>query len=206
MIKQIKIIKMTIKMKKKNKVKIIISIVLISVALLTTLLVTLSINTTSYSMAINRPNQIIIYHNNSATNKVYEPSVKEFSQLYSLFNKSFEQKILPAILSGELNNDVKVKQSAGEIKPGNVCIALMYNVPQVLKLEKDLYKDTNGENYWYQSLIFNVVNKDNYQYHSIAIVPPNDSTEFISNFNYNLYYEIYGNFNQLYNYALELFN
>ena len=197
---------MTIKMKKKSKVKITISIILISVALISALLVTLSINTTSYSMAINQPNQIIIYHNNSATNKVYEPSVKEFSQLYSLFNKSFEQKILPAILSGELNNNVKVKQSTGEIKPDNICLALVYDVPQALKLKKDLYKDKNGRNYWYQSLIFNVVNVDNYQYHSIAIIPPEDSAEFISNFNYNLYYEVYGNFNQLYNYALELFN
>lgn len=197
---------MTIKMKKKNKVKIIISIVLISVTLLTALLVALSINTTSYLMAINQPNRVVVYHNNSTVNKVYESSNKEFSKLYSLFNKSFEQKILPAILSGELNNNVKVKQSTGEIKPGNICIAFMYDAPQVLKLNKDSYKDESGKNYWYQSLIFNVVSKDDYQYHTIAIIPPEDSSQFISNFNYNLCYQVYGNFNKLYNYALELFN
>lgn len=191
----------------KKKIKIIVIVSLVLIGLTASILAAMAINTTSYAMNINSPSRIIVYYDSPANNKVYEPSSKEYSEIYSSITNGLKQRILPAFFAGELSKNVKVcSNPASNVKLNNIAVALIYDTPQVLRCKKNLYTDSNGRNYWYQSLIFNVSSADNYQYHSIAIIPPEDSPEYVSNFHYTMHYQVYGNFSDLNQYALQLFN
>ena len=94
-------------MNKTKKIKIIVAI-LLCVTIIAGVLLTLSLTTTSHCMHINSPSRIVVYHNNSATNKVFEPTDKEYAEIYCSVLKSYQQSTLSAIFSGNIFKDIKI--------------------------------------------------------------------------------------------------
>jgi len=157
-------------------------------------------------MELNRPSRIIVYHNSETNNQVFEPNTEEYNKIYSLFTDSCKQPILQALVSGEINKDVKVVENEiSTIDFKGVTINFVYDSPQAVKGKNKLY-NYNNSTYWYQSLIFKVTDSNQLCYNTIAIIPPNDASYYVSHNTYNLHYQVYSNYNKTYNYVLTLFN
>lgn len=189
------------KMTKKTKlIALILTIIIIF-----TLLVILSLTTMSHCMKINVPNRIIVYYNDETANKVYENDTEQFNNIYSSVIKSYKQSTIASIINGKLFKDVKIIYGENSVVNfDGVKISFVYDTPQVVKYKDKLYS-YNNENYWYQTLIFDIPLSDNYAYNSIAIIPPFSSNEYVSPFKYNLSYRAYSNFNKTYKIVTKLF-
>ena len=193
-------------MKTKTKIKVLVAVILLVVTIITIALIGLSLNTVSYGIAFNAPDRIAIYYNKQSTNKVFERGTDEHEQIYSLVLDSFEQPILKAITSGTLNKKVKINENEpSSINYKGIVVHFMYDTPQVAKYKTKTYTN-NGVNYWYEGLKFNISGNNKMQYNIIAIIPPENSVDYVSSNDYVLHYSIFSNFNSLYNNALEIFN
>lgn len=190
---------------KTKKIKIIVSIILIFVALVATTLTTLSLTHISYSMNFNSPSRIIVYYNNENNNMVLEPNDAEYKEIYSLILGAYKKSTINAITSNSLSKKVKIIQNKEtDIDFDGVKISFVYDTPQVLKYKDKIYCN-NDQTYWYQNLIFYITNVDNFQYNTVAIIPPIGSKQYVSPFTYLLHYEAYANFSKTYNYIITLF-
>lgn len=189
------------KMTKKTKIIALLSIIIV----IFTLLVILSLTTISHCMKINVPNRIIVYYNDETTNKVYENNDEQFNIIYSSVIKSYEQSTMASILNGKLFKDVKIIHSENSVVSFDaIKVSFVYDTPQVVKCKNKLYSH-NNENYWYQTLIFDIPLNDKYSYNTIAIIPPFSSNEYVSPFKYNLSYIAYSNFSKTYKIVTKLF-
>lgn len=189
-----------------KKTKILIAIILLLVTAITTSLVVLSTTTISHCMQINAPNRIAVYYNSESNNKVYDSDTEQYNVMYNAILDGFKQTTLSSLLNKQLFKDVKIKSvSSTEIDFSGIKIVFMYNNPQTVKYKKKLYSH-NDKNYWYQSLIFNITDYNGFKHNTIAIIPPSEDKSFVSYFNYNLYYQAFSNFKNVYNIALDLFS
>lgn len=189
-----------------KKIKIIISTVLLIITLITIALVALSLNTVSHCMDINAPDRIAVYYNNEYTNKVYSKSTEQYDAIYSSILNGCNQKILPAIASGSIFKDVKIKRhNATQSNFNQITINFIYDTPQVVKYKSKLYNNS-GINYWYQNLVFHVTATNKYQYNTVAIIPPENDINYINYNSYCLHYEVYSNFAMSYRSASNLFD
>lgn len=193
-------------MNKTKKIKIIVTTILFFVTVVAGLLLTLSLTKTSHCMHINAPSRIVVYHNNSASNKVFETGDKEYNEIYSLVLNSYKQSTLSAILSGNIFKDIKIindNESVVDFK--GFKINFVYDIPQSVRYKNKVY--TSGQqSYWYQSLIFNVNSLDSFKYNTVAIIPPENDANYSSQYSYTLRYEVYSNFSNTHDYCLNLFS
>ena len=188
-----------------KKIKIIISIILTSVVVISSTLVILYCNTISFAPKINKPDQIVVYYNNAYTNIVFEPNDKTYDEIYSSISRGCSKRVLSALFSNSISNKAKVEShDLQNIKFDGIRVAFLYNSPQVVMLKNNIYID--GENsYWYQSLIFSISNNNSYTYNTIAIVPPENDSNYVSSFSHTLSYMVYSNFHSTYNKCVALF-
>ena len=192
-------------MNKTKKIKIIVAI-LLCVAMVAGVLLTLSLTTTSHCMHINSPSRIVVYHNNSATNKVFEPTDKEYAEIYSSVLKSYQQSTLSAIFSGNVFKDIKIVDSdESTVNFKGFKISFVYDSPQAVRYKNKVYTNEQ-QSYWYQSLIFDVTYDNSFKYNTIAIIPPENDVNYISQHSYTLHYEVCSNFSNTYTYCLNLFS
>jgi hypothetical protein len=154
---------------------------------------------------INKPDNIIIYYNSEANNLVLSSTDKEYDKIYSLIVKGCKKSVLSAMFNNELSKKVKVQEvEQSKIKFSDIIINFCYNKPQVVRLKNKNYL-TNGENYWYQNLIFTLRADDDFKYNDVAIILPESSNKYLGAFSYTLKYEVYGSWHKCYNYAITLF-
>jgi len=190
---------------KTKRIKIIAICIIAFVCVAATTLVVLSLNSISYAMTFNRPSSIVIYYNNEAGNQVYEPNTKEYELIYSSIVNSYKQNSLQSIMTGSLNNKIKIETTSNTtIKYSGILVRFVYNTPQVVKYKESNYIH-NNTNYWYQSLVFTINNYDSFDYNSVAIIPPMSSNDYLGENNYSLQYKVYSNFNNAYNELIKLF-
>lgn len=193
------------KTKMTKKIKICIAAITLVVIILGLLLASLLIKT-SYCMPISAPDTIVVHYNDSSNNIVFEKGDKNYNKIYEQLSKSYKKSIFTAFIKGELNKDPKISASdIEELDYSGINIAFVYDSPQIVKTKSGTYT-RNGEVYWYQTLVFNIVENDRYQYNSIAIIPPYDSNDYISPAHYTLTCKAYSNFSKLYGTANKLFN
>jgi len=187
-----------------KKVKISISIISIITIVLGTLLALLLIKK-SYYMPINAPDRIVVYYNNESTNILFEKDDDNYERIYSQLIKSYKQSILKSLFSNSINNNPKIVETTnGKIKYNGIKINFMYDKPQVVKLNNKLY-NYNNEVYWFQNLVFTISSANKYQYNEVAIIPPDNSNNYISADSYILSFHGYSNFNKLHNMCVALF-
>ena len=68
-------------------------------------------------MSINRPDSIIVYHNDASKNIVFVPQDKEYNKIYSLITDGCKKSVLSAIINNEISKDVYIEEvDASEIK------------------------------------------------------------------------------------------
>lgn len=183
---------------KTKKIRLIFSIILAFTLLVGTLIIVASTNTISYSMNISKPDRIVVYYNSSSTNKVFEPGDEQYNQIYSWITDSFEQKIISAFIKGELFKKIKVTKTSSSVDFEGIKVNFVYDSPNAVKIKENIYLN-NGEECWYQSLIFNIHSQHKYQYNNIAIIEPGNT------FDYKVSYKAYSNFSKCYNNLLRLF-
>ncbi|MFQ6724169.1 MAG: hypothetical protein ACLRFE_02415 [Clostridia bacterium] len=184
---------------KTKRTKIIISIILIFVAVCTAILLTLQFNNISYLPNINKPSRIIIYYNSEKNNVVFEQNDEEFNLIYSSLTKAHKQSLLNATFNGELLKKCRIiENDPSSISFEHIKLCFDYNLPQSLKLKNDLYSYNNNV-YWYQQLIFDIINNDDFKYNSIAIIPPSNSPYYVDQFTYTLQYLSYSKLDNAYN-------
>ena len=190
---------------KAKKIKIIIASVLLAVVLIASTLLTMTFNKKSYMMSINRPDSIIVYHNDASKNIVFVPQDKEYNKIYSLITDGCKKSVLSAIINNEISKDVYIEEvDASEIKFNTIIINFCYNKPQIAQLKNKDYL-IDGQNYWYQNLIFTLSNDSQFKYSSVAIIVPENDLNFVGPFNYTLSYKVYSNWSKCYNFSSNLF-
>jgi len=187
-----------------KKIKISTAIISIAIIILGTLLSLILIKK-SYYMSINVPDRIVVYYDSNSNNIVLEKNDKNYNRIYSQLIKSYKQPILSALFNNSINKDVKlVEDINGKVEYKGIIITFIYDSPQAVKLNKKVY-DYNGEVYWFQNLVFTISNANKYQYNSVAIIPPENSINYISPYNYTLSYSAYSNFYKLNKMSIALF-
>ncbi len=190
---------------KTRKTKISIAIILLIVIFITSALLTMSFVKVSFIIPISRPDNIIVYYNNETTNKVFTPNDYEYNKIYSLIVSGCKKPILTALFDNDLSNDTKVQQiGQSNIKFTNIIINFSYDKPQVVQLKNKNYL-LEGQNYWYQNLIFTLSSDNKFKYNDVAIILPESSLEYSGPFAYSLKYSIYSNWQKSYNYVNTLF-
>lgn len=189
----------------RKKIKILVAVILTLVAMLTISLVAMSLNTTSHCMKINAPDRIIVYYNSVSQNKVFEKDSVEYNQIYSSIINAYQQTVLEAFVNSSLFKDVKINTPLNcEIDFDGVKINFVYDTPQAVKYKNKLY-EKDGQNYWYQNLIFDISSADKYQYNDVAIIPPETSNYYTSPYECYLKYSAYSNFDKVYDIVLNMF-
>lgn len=192
-------------MKKTKKIKVIIACILTVVTIVTIGLVSMSLNKVSYMMKINKPSRIVVYYNTETGNKVFEPQDEQYTKLYSLIISAHKQTILHSISSNNLGKKVKIESVDNKSFDFiGIKINFVYDSPQVVNYKSKMYT-LNNQPYWYQNLIFEISNDNQFKYNTIAIIPPVDSSYYQGTYNYSLQYKTFSNLNNTYNYALKLF-
>ena len=190
-------------MKKTKKTKLLIAIILSIVLFVGAVITCLSFIKTSYAMKFNKPSRIIIYYNSEIDNIVFEPQDDEYKNIYSLMIDGYKQPMLNAIFNGELYKGVKVITHENlKVDFSGIKINFVYDTPQIVKYKTKEYIN-NGENYWYQNLIFDINNTNKFEYSNVAVITPENSV--LAGYNYSLHYKAYSNFHNVYNYILNLF-
>ena len=193
------------KMKIKKISIIILCVIFLLLAIAGITLFTLSVTTTSYNMQFNKPSRIIVYYENESGNQVFEPTDTEYNKIYSLVCNAYKQSTLNALTSNQLYKDVKIiENDISSINFSGININFVYDTPQVVRYKNKMYI-TNNENYWYQNLIFDIVSTNKFQYTTVAIIPPNNASNYYGAFNYSLYYKAFANWYKTYNYTIALF-
>jgi len=177
-----------------KKIKIIIAIICASVVAIASTLAVLSVTKISFCMDINPPDRIVVYYKSEFDNMVFEQGEHEYDMIYSSIIGACKQRTITAIFSGDLSKDVKVCNNFQQtLKIDTFAVNFVYDTPQIVKYKKSAYLTHDG-NYWYQSLIFNISSQNKFQYNLVAIIPPETSNQYVSNFSYNLHYNLYSNF------------
>lgn len=190
---------------KTKKAKISVAIILLIVVLPTSILLTMSLKKVSYIMTINKPDNIVVYYNNETTNKVFTPDDCEYNEIYSLIVAGCKKSVLTAFIDNDLSNSVKVQQvEQSKIKFKNLIVNFSYVHPQVVQLQNKNYL-INGQNYWYQNLIFTLSAEDDFKFNDVAIIVPESSINYNGPFDYSLKYKVYSNWHKNYNYVKTLF-
>ena len=197
-------IKTVKKMKMTKKIKISISIILITTLLLGSVLALFLIKKSYYPPVI-APDRIVVYYNSDSNNILFEKNDENYNKIYNQLIKSFKQSMLISLFSGSINNNPKIiEHDNSKIKYDGIKINFMYDKPQVVKLNNNLYLH-NNETYWYQNLVFTISSIDKYQYSEVAIIPPENSNNYISYDTYILSYQGYSNFYKLHKICTNLF-
>ena len=191
---------------KTKKIKIIsLSILLIFVIIVGGIL-TMTFSTISYAMAFNTPSKIIVYYNEELGNQVYEIGSKEYNDIYNSICDAYKQSTIKAFVNGELNKSIKIKHvEKNNINFAGIKVNFVYNTPQIVKYKSKIYSN-NGKNYWYQSLIFTINDTNDFQYNSVAIIPPVNDDNYINQYTYSLNYSAYSNFSKTYSMLIKYFN
>lgn len=183
-------------MKKIIKITLVGVLILCMSATLTLLI--LSNKKVSYFIDISRPDNIVVYYGSSTNNVVYEKDSEEYLSIYTFITKCHNQKSLDSFLRGNLSKKPKiVEQNDCRLDFNNLLISFAYYAPQPVKLNDKTYS-YNGSGYWYKNLVF-IIPDTNWDYNSVAIIPPSDSNHYVSAYNYNLYYQTYSNYSLEYN-------
>ncbi len=188
-----------------TKRKIIIIVVLVIEVVIALAVATMSLVRISHKMDISAPDQIAVYYNNTDNNKVFDKDTTTYKEIYNAIDEGFKQKMISALLKGKLFKDVDIiAQDTKKMDLNGLTIVFMYNSPQVLKYKTKDYI-SGGKNYWYQSLVFKINTGKSFNYNTIAIIPPETSSEYVSDFTYTLHYNAYANLNKAHTIALDLF-
>lgn len=189
------------KMNKAKKIKIIVAIILSIITLMGVTVLSMSLIKTSHIMELNRPDKIIVYYNSTSNNIVFEPSDSEYQTIYKMVNNAHKQSILTSIFNGQIFKDVDlIEHGLQKINFDGIKISFVYSTPQIAKLKDEIHPS----NIWYRSLIFNISSENEFNYHSTAIMSPENNN--VGDFTYTSHYMTYSNFNNLYNYLNTIFN
>ena len=156
-------------------------------------------------MKINAPSRIVVYCDNESGNKVFDPNDEQYSKIYTLILDAHKQTILQSIATNTLSKDVRIKSiNNTTIDFSGIKVNFVYDSPQVVNYKKKMYTN-NNQPYWYQNLIFDIDNVEEFKYNNIAIIPPVDSSYYKGPYNYSLQYKTFSNPSKTYNYVLNLF-
>jgi hypothetical protein len=193
-------------MKKIKKVIKITSIsVIVALLICSSLVFAMHFSQISYAMEFNAPTQIIVYYNKEDDNQVYEPNTAQYQEIYSLINNSYKQSTLKALLNKELNKDIQIEHTKStQISFDGIKVNFVYNLPQPVRLKSNIYSN-NGTTYWYKNLIFTISDVEEFQYNTVAIIPPSKDSNYINKYTYSLNYQAYSNLNKTYNTLIKYF-
>lgn len=187
-----------------KKIKICLVWLTIIVILSSLLLATLLIKK-SYCISINKPDSIVVYYKNSSTNIVLEKNSSSYNKIYKQLKQSYQQSMLISFVNNSLGKNPKIiTHEVQQIDYADINIEFIYDAPQIIKTNGKTFK-LNGEVCWYQSLVFKISKNNNFKYHSIAIIPPSDSNNYISPSHHTISCKAYSNFNDLYKTSIRLF-
>lgn len=183
-----------IKTMMKRKIKIFLVVALILFILISATLIILSNTKISYYINISKPDNIVVYSSSYSNNIVYEKDSKEYIEIYNAIKRCHKQTTLTALCKHNLSKTPQILETeTSTVDFNQLLISFAYNTPQPLKLKNKTY-NYNNSGYWYKSLIFEISNTT-WSYNSIAIIPPSNSSYYVSPYQYNLYYQTYSNYN-----------
>ena len=184
-----------------RKIKIIIAIILSVVTIIGGIFVSISLIKTSHIMKFNAPDKIVVYYNSSNNNVVFEPSDSEYATICKMLDDAHKQTIITSIFNGQIFKDIEiVEHNLQKVDFDGFKVSFIYNTPQIARLKNKIHPS----NIWYQTLMFEISNEAMFNYHSTAIISPeNNSSE---TFSYTSRYSTYSNLSDLYTYLNDIFN
>lgn len=185
-------------MMKTKKIKILVSVILILVAIVASGIVAACTTKVSYAMGIPKPDRIVVYYNSSSNNMVFERDSDDYGNIYNSIIGSFKQRTIVSFVNGNLSKKPKIVEHASSVDFDGLKVNFVYDSPNVVKQKNNLYI-IDGEECWYQSLIFDISSQNKYQYNSIAIIQPDNT------FDYSVIYKAYSNFGKCYDDLIKLF-
>lgn len=184
---------------KTKKIKILVVALLILFSICSVLAV-LSLNTTSYMMQLDPPTKIIVYYNGYSNNQVFTSTSDEYHTIFNSIKSAHKQNSFKALFKLDLIKDVKVNHcEQNTINFSGIKVEFEYSSPQPLKCKNSIYTKSY-ESFWYQYLVFDINNYNDFNYNFVAIVPPISSLDFINRQTYTMYYQSYSNLAKTYNY------
>lgn len=180
-----------------KRIGAIVSLSLIGVLIIATIIMAnVSVN---YKIYCNDPKYVYVqYQSNSDVGTTQEQK----DAIVNYINNASSEKSLIALFNGNLNNYAEVVKENGSL-PKNLSfyVRYVYENEQTLKLKKKDYKDSEGKTYGYTELVFTVTQEQGKQTRKVYVITDSSNPD-----EYNFYYNLDADFEELYNYLNSNFN
>lgn len=174
-----------------KKIGAIVSLSIIGILLiLTIVLANVQVNN---RINCEKPQHVYVYTDGYARGAEAEKAAK----IVKYINNASKDSWLTAFFAGELNDGAKVveEKKTLSISSDKTYVSYVYSTEQTLKEGSKTYKDSDGNSYKYEELMFEVDNEEGKNTVKVYVIP-NSQT----NTKYTHYYNLEANFDELYSY------
>ena len=183
-----------------KKIGAIVSLSIIGVLILATIIMA-NVNI-DYSIKCANPTHVYVSYGSGSERDAQANA----SQIVQYINNASKEKSLTALFNGNLNKEAKVLAASSvgktiDFKSNTFYVRYNYENPQKLMDGKKAYRDVNGNEVFYEELIFTVANLEGANTVNVYVIQ--DATKAKT---YTYYYEIEADFSELYSFLNEQYN
>lgn len=180
-----------------KKIVAIVSLSIIGVLILATIIMA-NINV-NYGVNCATPTSVWVNYNSNNPNN--ERKVANADAVVEFINNASKEKSLTALFNGTLGKKPNIVATSSKNLPSNSDFYVRFryeNGPQKLMDGKKEYKDSNGNNVYYNDLVFTVKNVSGINLVNVYVITDSSNSKV-----YNYYYELEANFEGLYDFLVE---
>lgn len=182
-----------------KKIGAIVSLSIIGILILATIIMA-NINV-NYGIKCAIPPRVYVSYNTNDPNEEVDADTHA-NKIVNYINKASNEKALTALFNQTLGKKAEINAVSEKTIATNsgFYVRYRYTNPQKLMDGKKEYKNSNGENVYYEDLVFTVNDLDGINVVKVYVIQ--DATR--SN-KYTYYYELEADFERLYNFLFENF-
>ena len=180
-----------------KKIGAIVSLSIIGILILATIImVNIKVD---YSINCATPTTVYVSYNSGTERDAQGYTEK----IVKYINNASNENSLTALFNGTIGKKAKISAHSEKQIPTNAGFNVRYRYenPQKLMDGDKAYKDSNGQDVYYDDLVFTVNNVEGINVVKVYVVQ--NST---NSMKYTYYYELEADFEELYNYLEEKFN
>lgn len=183
-----------------KKIGAIVSLSIIGILILATIIMA-NINV-NYGIKCATPPHVYVSYNTNDPNAEVDADTHS-NKIVGYINKASNEKALTALFNQTLGKKAEIKAVSEKTIASNTGFYVRYRYDNVQKLMdgKKAFKDSNGENVYFNDLVFTVNDLDGINVVKVYVIQDSTRSD-----KYTYYYELEADFENLYNYLFDNFS